>query len=297
VTPEALWEWLDAAGLPFREPVPTLVVRFGSVPEVWTTAVSRCLLTGGRPLLDGLDGPVFARVIETPDPYRPVPSLHGRVRGSDAAANLEVLTRQLATRFGPGRETSVSNTKEWTWGGGHCRIVARIFPRHLNPDRGNHRHAVDPGSATEATIEIRPDWWPPMSEADRASIADYHARLEPPVFIAEYDSLSRPAPAEARPGCGPSCDGLAMVWVSADGRCLVVPRARITGVSYDRLRPAKGGGSSEVALRLRPFGPESLERRVRLVEGPFPSPGHDAIAGWARDEFGVPLSESEFDDV
>jgi hypothetical protein len=266
--------------------------------------VTYCDLPGDPAFLTGLTGPLSVRVADHMNHDLPPGELEGLLRGPLALCNLLEVTDQLALRFGAGRDTSVSNTIERTWGDGHLEIRVRVFPPEMNRQSAvNERHAKVPGSATECAVIIRPDWWPPPSDTESGWLRSFVPRPDwgvPYSLPAWCDTVSRPCPAtfgNLQRGLGLSKDRTCLIAVHGNGRLAFWPVRHIVGLRHQIGHPARGGGWSGVDLVLRlPGVPSPQPRHVTLRKGAHDDPGQGQFAASLAMTLGLCVDLQEFDD-
>lgn len=296
----ALWAVLDDAAVPFRDPVGDLVTRYGTRHAVWTDAFTYCDLPEGKAFLPDLAHGFSCRIASHVDVTRAPVTLEGDVRTSDTAeTNYALVLDRLTGLWGPPGTVETNNALTSIWADGYCTVTVRVFPPQLNTFMGNNdRHRLVPGSATECTINIRPDWWPPLSQQEQNWIAAWRADATFPLPhpAAFWDTTSRPLPKSHRPpapGQGFLPDASVYVYVTDQMRAVFVERANVRHIRHDILTPARGGGGSEVSISYVPSGrADGRISSLSVLSGRYDDPTHPGIANQLAARFGVSVRSS-----
>ncbi|MFM8287461.1 MAG: hypothetical protein ACKOGA_12105 [Planctomycetaceae bacterium] len=279
--PEELWQLLEAWGLPFRESQAALSVRCARRADPWRAGVELCEVSTRSPLEPVLTEPWNFSLV--PDTAREPPPCEWEAavrQFDDAHRNLAVVTECLVPVLGTPVDSSVSNTREWTWWFGHGGLVARVFPPELNPG-ANSRFELDPGLRTECRLRLVPGWAPELTaeesqglRAARCLWSDSHGR--PNRWPGELGSaLGQPRqlrddlirPAGVRELRLDEQTGV-LWWIGLPDLAWVIPRRDITSLDHLELWPAKGPGGGWLSILGRSVAPGGQSPTLTIAEVP-----------------------------
>lgn len=279
-----VWTLLDRIGLPFRQPLATLVARHGTVPCVWSPSFAVCFLPTA-PLLPGLS-PFTVQLPPGADPTRPAFQFSAHYRAHSARTladrladrrterNVADVIAALTPLLGPGEDAATSNTLGRVWRFGMARLKVIGFPPRLNP-LPNSRHHSDPGSETEAHVTVEPGWMPPLTQAEQGWLRDF-TPLIPGDWLAPDQVLAPPwrrlpADLQAPPANGFGLVGNGAAFASVIGPYVqLVPRVQIIGLTRALASPARGGGYASLSLDHAPPGlPGVHPHRLQLLSDRF----------------------------
>ncbi len=304
-TRQALYAWLDAHQVPFRDSVGVLIRKRGTTPSAWREGAHDLFLPMDPVLLPDLAELPSTTVDERTPRLSPPRQISAYMRATDdPVRNVAVIEAALVSVFGPPNRSTVTNAISREWSDPvepTCNIRLLGFLRNDPLNRmPNSRHEAISGSATEASVTITPDWWPPLNDKDAALLTGGVPVLDP------ADDARCEAPSVGYAGYGPSrplpedCDCPAGFWRSAEGdRFLLVSRQRrfvmfdrddIQSIRHDILLPAKGGGGVGVSITVR------LGRATQsfgLLSDHYGAEGTLALAERVAKTLGVPLKCTE----
>lgn len=279
-----IWDLLDQIGLPFRLPLSDLLTRHGTAPCVWLPSLAVCRLPT-TPLLPGLS-PFEAQVPSGTDQTRPAFHFSAHYRGHSARTltdrlsdrrterNVADVIAALSPILGPGEDAATSNTFGRVWRFGMARLRVTGFPPRLNP-LPNSRHQSDPGSQTEAHVNVEPGWMPPLTKAERGWLRAFTPQI-PSDWLTPAQGIAPPwrrLPADIQP---PPSAGSGLAGEGAAFACVIglyvqlVPRAHVIGLTRALASPARGGGYATLALEHAPPDlPGVRPHRLQLISDRF----------------------------
>lgn len=182
----------------------------------------------------------------------------------DAHKNHALALSRLTTLFGVApRERATSNTLGHGWSAGDVDVTITSFTK---PSPGNTVEQQRPNSRHRTSIVAESAWAPEWDSADanatllRAETCAFPTqslrKLEPKTFHVRFGGyLRRLPPTVSEPVTGAVvlfADGASNRFGFVCGRmALVAPRSVLESVIHTRIHPARGGGHSTIALRMR----------------------------------------------
>ena len=276
-----LWAWLDAHGIAFREPVDDLTARYGLQTPAWPENRKILSLADAKPLLPDLAEPPSVYIdFSSIGPFPPA-SFHCYIRRhKDVVKNVALARAALTAQFGPPNFEHGSNAIGCEWSDpDNPRTSIRLlgFPRSDPFNQSpNPRHKLIKGSATEASIQIFPNFDLPPSAAQLAVLSSLrpvfapadHARTTG-IRLGGYGlGIDRACPDGFDTGAGfwVSADASTYVCVSTEKRFVSFSPDEIETLELDILKPAKGGGGISLNLTIRQHG---VPRAMSLMSQPY----------------------------
>ncbi len=249
---------MSAAGLPWLEPRERLEQRFGirshpayrwDVIEIPTAAA----------FLDHLLWPLSVQVQPQFAPYLPATYFSGVTSfGENSRDNLRLTKRQLEPGFGTSRTIESGNTIGCEWSDGVASVRLRVWPLDRQEDTPLDipAHGREPRLATACHIDIDTGFRLSATPEDMAWVASFvpigkiaHGSHRSSEYDLEYVRASVANSDRLAGWVGRSADSRALIFHHAD--LYILPLSDVTGITVDRMLPAKGGGGSTLRVDCR----------------------------------------------
>ena len=288
-----MWDWLDAAGVPFAVPTATLIAQHGtSVPGPGQDPV--CRLPASRVVAHQRDG-LTIDTVRLHGPPAPPTALTAHVYdGADGHASFEAAVADLKQQLGPPDAAGAlvsSNVRTARWTFGLAQVDLTFWPPELNRSLGLTFAYPDPLRWKASRLEIRPAVMDPFSPAELGTLLGAAAvtggRVVPP---GPYTNAAywRRRPVGVSDRVAVARGGRTVFVIST--RALVIPARDVSELSLSNLTPARGSGGAALRLGLANGGGVSLLD----ADAPF---ALDAQAEQLSRALGVPLTASTMPDA
>ncbi len=287
-----VWDWLAAHDVPFGEPVPDLVARFGTDADQ-PSGEPLCRLASARPLVPDQLVPLAFHPLREPGPPAPPHHLQTTVYdGRDARASFDAASRRLTEALGRGLNGKASNVLSRIWTRGLAEVRLTWWPSERNAE---FTYAYpDPLRSLASQLDVEPGAVPSLSaaEAEALAAAQRLSGVRASFWAANraYAAHRRRPPEGVGPGVYVGAETAFVLAGRPDrDRLVAVPRVDVEAVTWVDVAPARFSGSSAVVLGV------AGGARVEVATGAFGALRGvaEALAAWA----GAPLdTERGLDD-